>query len=84
MSDSTLATIAETLGVDFPDDDAKKDALFDALNELLDEAGESAELRAQAADLYTQTECESAASMARDRNEQVSDMLKEVRARRKP
>jgi hypothetical protein len=47
MSDATLATIAENLGVDFPDDDAKKDALFDALNELIDEAGESAELRTQ-------------------------------------
>ena len=47
MSDATLATIAENIGVDFPDDDAKKDALFDALNELIDEAGESAELRAQ-------------------------------------
>lgn len=35
MSDATLATIAENLGVDFPDDDAKKDALFDALNELI-------------------------------------------------
>lgn len=33
---------------------------------------------------YTVSECESAATMAHDRNEQVSDMLKEVRARRKP